>query len=141
MDMIDHHQQAIDMAQMVLDKTGIDPRVTTLAQNIKAAQGPEIATMKSWLAGWGQKSDGMSDMNHGGMLMSDSDMAALKAATGLAASKLFLEQMTTHHQGAIDMAKTERTEGTSSVAKVLAQKIIDAQTAEITQMSGILTTL
>jgi uncharacterized protein (DUF305 family) len=47
--MIPHHQQAVEMADMVLKKDGIDDRVRTLAENIKAAQGPEITTMTGWL--------------------------------------------------------------------------------------------
>lgn len=43
--MIAHHEQAIQMADMVLAKQGTDPRVVTLAKNIKKAQDPEIATM------------------------------------------------------------------------------------------------
>ncbi len=38
--MIPHHQQAIEMSDMLLGKQGIDPRVVDLAKQIKAAQGP-----------------------------------------------------------------------------------------------------
>ncbi|CAN5873804.1 hypothetical protein BH09ACT7_BH09ACT7_28680 [soil metagenome] len=51
--MIPHHQQAIQMSDMMLGKQGIDPRVVTLAKQIKAAQGPEIAQMQTWLSQWG----------------------------------------------------------------------------------------
>ncbi len=141
MAMVVHHQQAIDMAQLVLDKKDINPRVTTLAKDIKAAQGPEIEKMNSWLKDWGSSSTGMSGMDNGGMLMSDGDMAALKAANGVPADKLFLQQMTIHHKGAIGMATTELKDGKNPDALALAQTIIDAQTAEIAQMSDILATL
>ncbi len=141
MEMSAHHQQAIEMAQLVLDKSGIDPKVTTLAQDIKAAQDPEIQQMKSWLAGWGQKTDAMSGMDHSGMLMPASDMTALEEAAGLDASKLFLTQMTAHHTSAIEMAKTEVDKGKNADAVALAKRIIDAQTAEISKMSDILAKL
>jgi uncharacterized protein (DUF305 family) len=51
--MIPHHQQAIQMSDMMLGKQGIDPRVVTLANQIKAAQDPEIAQMQTWLTQWG----------------------------------------------------------------------------------------
>jgi len=51
--MIPHHQQAIEMSDVVLAKQGIDPRVVNLANQIKAAQGPEIQQMQSWLGQWG----------------------------------------------------------------------------------------
>ena len=59
--MIPHHQQAIEMSDMILAKQGIDPRVIDLAKQIKAAQGPEIEKMQGWLNQWG-----MSDMPDAG---------------------------------------------------------------------------
>lgn len=47
--MIGHHQQAVDMSDLVLVKDGVDPRVVDLAQRIKAAQAPEIEKMQGWL--------------------------------------------------------------------------------------------
>ena len=140
-DMAAHHQQAVEMSQMLLDKSDIDPRVVTLAQNIKAAQGPEIKQMKSWLSDWGQKSDTMSGMDMSGTLMSDSDMNDLKSSTGMAASRLFLTQMMVHHKSALVMAKTEVDSGKSAEAVTLAKNIISTQTTEITQMSEILASL
>jgi len=140
-DMAGHHQQAVEMSQMLLDKSDIDPRVVTLAQEIKAAQGPEIKQMKSWLSDWGQKSDSSSGMGMGGSMMSDTDMNDLKSSTGLAASKLFLTQMTVHHKSALVMAKTEVESGKNADAVTLAKNIISTQTTEITTMSDILASL
>ncbi|BBY16975.1 DUF305 domain-containing protein [Mycolicibacterium litorale] len=51
--MIPHHQQAIEMSDMLLGKQGIDPEVISLANEIKNAQGPEIEQMQGWLEQWG----------------------------------------------------------------------------------------
>ena len=51
--MIPHHQQAIEMSDVILDKQGVDPRVIDLARQIKDAQGPEIDQMQAWLDQWG----------------------------------------------------------------------------------------
>ena len=45
-----------------------------------------------------------------------------------------------HHQGAIEMARAELANGQNVDAKSLAQKIIDAQQAEIEQMKTMLGT-
>ena len=37
------------MSDILLAKQGIDPRVTALANNIKAAESPEIQQMQDWL--------------------------------------------------------------------------------------------
>lgn len=142
MNMIVHHEQAIEMADVLLAKEGVDERVVNLALDIQQAQGPEIDAMNSWLQDWGQSADaGMEGMDHGSGMMSDGDMAALEAASGAEAGRLFLEQMTQHHQGAIDMAQAELDTGRNADALALAQTIIDAQTAEIATMQDILATL
>lgn len=139
--MIPHHQQAVEMADILLGKTGVDPRVVDLATQIKAAQGPEITTMTSWLKSWGQPSpEPMDGMAMNGM-MSPDDMNALTNASGADSSKLFLQQMIQHHQGAIDMANEELSTGKNADALALAKTIADAQTAEIAKMNEILATL
>ena len=50
----------------------------------------------------------------------------------------FVAMMIPHHQGAIDMAKTEQEEGEYPDAVALAEEIEKAQTAEITTMNELL---
>ena len=136
--MIPHHQQAVEMADLVLAKTGVDSRVTELARKIKAAQDPEIVTMTAWLKAWGQPAPvSMHGMAMNG-LMSPADMDALKNASGPDSSKLFLQQMLQHHQGAIDMASEELNTGKNTDAMALAKKIVTDQTAEIATMNSLL---
>src|ERR1700682_1304708 len=112
--MLPPHTQAIEMSDSLLAKQGIDPRVTELANQIKAAQGPEIQQMQGWLTQWGTPSmPPMSGHDMPGMsgIMSEQDMTALKDAQGVDAAKLFLTQMISHHEGAITMAQTEIKDG------------------------------
>lgn len=155
--MIPHHQQAVEMSDMLLAKLGIDPKVVTLANQIKAAQGPEIEKMQGWLTDWGvstTSSPGMSSMpgmptmsgmpGHdmsgmgGGGMMSAQDMAALQDAQGAEASRLFLTQMIEHHKGAITMAKTEVDSGEFPAATEMARSIITSQQQEIDSMTAML---
>lgn len=46
--MIPHHQGAVDMAKVLLEK-GTDPELKKLAKGIVAAQEKEIAFMNKWL--------------------------------------------------------------------------------------------
>ena len=141
--MVPHHEQAIEMADMILEKDAIDPQVTELAQVIKEEQQPELDQLNGWLEEW-DASDDMGGMDHSGGMsgeMSDEDMSNLESATGDPAARLFLEGMTVHHEGAIEMAQTEVDEGKYPDAITLAQNIIDAQQSEIEQMQEILATL
>jgi len=138
-----HHQSAIDMAKMATTKTS-SQEVKTLAASIEAAQGPEIKTMTSWLSAWGAPATADSSM--GGMdhsmdmpgMMTSEQMSQLDAATGAAFDKLFLQMMTTHHEGAIEMAKTEQAKGSNPQAIALAGDIETSQTAEVAQMRRML---
>lgn len=146
--MIPHHQQAIEMSDILLAKTGIAAQVQDLATKIKAAQAPEITQMSGWLTGWGANPSatgmggmpGMPGMSGGDGMMSQADMDAFKNADGAQAQKMFLTGMIAHHQGAVAMAQTELSQGQNTGAKKLAQAIIDAQNAEITQMQQLLGT-
>lgn len=144
-EMIPHHRQAVEMAQMVLDR-GTAADVKGLAQRIKDAQSPEIAELSGFLTSFGEPvpaSGSMGGMQHGssmnGMgMMSDADMQKMMKLSGAELEKVFLTSMITHHDGAIEMARTELADGSYAPAKALAQKIIDAQAKEITEMRTLL---
>lgn len=141
--MIVHHEQAIEMSDLVLDAEGVDPAVVDLAQRIKAAQGPEVDQLEGWLDDWGIRSDDRdaNGMDHGDGMMSGDDLAQLRAADGPEASQLFLEQMIVHHEGAVEMAQVQVDNGKNPEAIALAQKIIDAQNDEIQEMKDLLAAL
>jgi uncharacterized protein (DUF305 family) len=140
--MIPHHEQAIEMADLMLAKNDVDPQVVDLAQRIKDAQRPEIDTMLGWLDDWGiDYDDSMGGMDYGGGMMSAGDMAALESADGPQASRLFLEQMIVHHEGAIDMAQSAATSGQNPNVVALAEQVIEDQTAEIAIMRELLDSL
>jgi uncharacterized protein (DUF305 family) len=141
--MIPHHEQAVEMSELVLEKPGVDAKVSELAQQIKAAQAPEIATLKGWLSEWGQPAS--MPAGHGGHgghgmdgMVSGEGMAQLRSADGALASKLFLTQMIAHHEGAVQMAKTEKASGKHDGAVKMAGSIVDSQTKEIEAMKGLL---
>jgi len=71
-------------------------------------------------------------------MMSMADMDAHNAASGTTFDRQFLTMMIAHHQGALQMAKTEIGQGSNPDAVALAQKITSAQTAEIATMKDML---
>ena len=146
--MIPHHRQAVEMADKAASRAGSDP-VRELASRISQAQGPEIETMEGWLDEWGveparDEGSDMAGMDHGsdegmaGGMMSEDDMASLDGASGTAFDEMFLSMMIEHHEGAVEMARTEIEQGRDSDAVALAERIVEAQEAEIAEMEGLL---
>lgn len=142
-DMIVHHRQAIEMASLAPTRA-TDAPVKDLAGRIQKAQDPEITLMSQWLTSWGQPvpSEGHGG-SHAGMpgVMTEADMRQLTAASGKDFDRMFLHMMTRHHQGAIEMATTEKSAGSFGPARKLAEDIITAQSAEITEIRQLLNQL
>jgi uncharacterized protein (DUF305 family) len=133
--MIPHHQQAIEMAELVESHTD-RPELRKLAEGIVTSQGQEITKMQGWLRTWDKPAASME--GHGGMempgTMSEADMSHLMEATGAEFDVAFVEMMAAHHQGAIDMANAELKDGSLPEVEQLAQQIIDSQQKEIEQL-------
>ena len=122
--MIHHHAQAIEMSQLAPTHAASES-IRTLAARIINAQQDEIATMQRWLRDRGQPvpevhrmDDGRvmvhaPDMQHGGGhdhtmmpgMLTEAELASLRAADGVAFDRLFLQLMIRHHQGAVTMVQ------------------------------------
>ena len=146
LDMIPHHQQAIEMADLA-ESRAESQEVKALATDIEAAQGPEIETLTGWLESWGEDvpDEGMSGMDHGDMssddmggMMTEDEMADLESASGAEFDQMFLTMMIEHHEGAIEMAKTEQSEGEFPEAVDMAKEIETTQAEEIQTMQDLL---
>ncbi|MEU8760225.1 DUF305 domain-containing protein [Streptomyces sp. NPDC048659] len=135
--MIPHHEQALEMARLA-DGRAEDAEVKKLVGEIEKAQDPEIRKMRAWLRTWG-KPESMGGGGHGmAGMMSAKDMADLTALKGKAFDRKFAELMIAHHEGAVEMAKTEQRDGADAGAKQVADDVVRTQAAEIAQLKKIL---
>jgi uncharacterized protein (DUF305 family) len=57
---------------------------------------------------------------------------------GAGFDRMFLQMMVIHHQDAVDMSQTELAQGTNPDTRHLAQQIISAQQAQISEMQTLL---
>jgi uncharacterized protein (DUF305 family) len=155
--MIQHHAQALSMVDLTLGRD-LDPKVEQLAEDIRAAQAPEIETMADWLQDWDEPipatvRDHVNAEDHGGGhgatdetdtgmdmpgMMSAGDMAKLEQASDAEFQDMWLSMMMNHHEGAVEMAQTEQTDGQYEPAITLAEDIEKSQTAEIDAMRALL---
>ncbi|MSW87087.1 MAG: DUF305 domain-containing protein [Actinobacteria bacterium] len=138
--MIPHHEQAVEMSTLA-ETRATDVEIVALAELIKGEQQPEIDSMTAWLQAWGSSvmdHDEAMAMGHGmqGML-SDAQIAELKAASGPQFDRLYATYMIAHHEGAIEMAK-QVVESTNADVAALAKSIIAGQTGEIEQLKAFL---
>ena len=141
--MIPHHEQAIEMADIALDpKVGASEQVRDLATRIKGGQDPEIALMTGLLTAWGQPvqmaADGGHEMSSMDGMMSAEEMDALETITATDFDKMWMEMMIRHHEGAIAMAQTVKAAGSSPDVLALADQVIAAQQAEMSEMQALL---
>jgi uncharacterized protein (DUF305 family) len=82
--------------------------------------------------------ESMPGSDHGAMpgMMSQADMATLRELTSSNFDVTFVELMTRHHHGAIEMAQTQLRHDSLPEVKQLARHILSAQQAEIQQMEA-----
>jgi uncharacterized protein (DUF305 family) len=71
-------------------------------------------------------------------MVDDATMGKLRSLNGPEFDTLWLQAMIGHHQGAIEMAKTEVAKGQSVDMIAMAKTMVTAQQAEINQMKQML---
>lgn len=131
--MIPHHQQAIEMADLVPSRTQ-NAWLRGFAQQVKGAQQPEIDQLTEALKSWGKPvPDSHAEHQMDGM-MTPAQMADLEASSGADFDRKWITMMIAHHEGAVAMAKVELAKGENPQLRTMAQHIIDSQQAEITEM-------
>src|SRR3712207_3822142 len=145
-DMIVHHAQAVQMAEIVRDKTESE-EIRTLAADIALTQQAQIGQMQGWLQVWDLPPTGtepsMSWMSHpteGRMpgMASPEEINDLQQASPEEADVLFLQLMIPHHQAAVPMAEAVLEETDRKEVERLAGSIVASQQAEIELMRGLL---
>ena len=142
--MIPHHEQAVEMSEMMTGRT-VSNSTAALAEQIRAAQTTEVSLMQGFLADWGVELDphaGHSgDHSMGEGMMSDEQLDELESAGGVDFERMWLTMMLEHHQGAVAMANTVLSGGSDPRVRTLAEGIVAAQQAEIAQIEALLASL
>ncbi len=146
-DMSVHHAQAVQMANIIRDRTE-DPALLLLAQDIATTQQGQIGRMSGWLDVWGLRiSSTQPRMGwmHGGVavdpmpgMATSAEVAELQTLPVPEAEIRFFQLMIAHHQGGVDMAEAELELGDQQLVLDLAAKIVETQKAEVTLMTDML---
>lgn len=134
--MIPHHEQAVEMAGLAASRVS-DVQIKELAAKIKTDQEREIGTMKGWLTKWGKPEMSGHMMHEMPGLLSEKVMKQLESAKGQKFDKLFVEGMIAHHNGAVEMARTEQTDGADPEVKKMAAHMVIHQRGEVALLQEI----
>ncbi|HEU4424291.1 MAG TPA: DUF305 domain-containing protein [Pilimelia sp.] len=136
--MIPHHEQAVQIAALAPSRAR-NPQIRALAERIAVGQAGEIDRLKAWLRARGLD-DRVSGHDHTTMrgMQPPAALRALAAAQGRAFDVLFVDMMSQHHQGAIDMAADVLRGGTNLEVEQLANDIASEQAIEINRMRDVI---
>ncbi len=145
-----HHTQAIEMANYARDYTS-DPSIKILARDIETQQYFQLGEMQGWLDVWNLSRTSsepvMAWMSGHEQLTADALMPGmatpaeinkLETLTGKALDIYFLQLMLRHHQGGLPMAQYAAAHATEPYVRLLASKMVEAQSREIIQMEQLL---
>ncbi len=148
-DMQVHHTQGVELAMIVRDRTD-DPDMRRMAYDMATTQGHQAGQLYGWLAAWGLNQLGseppMTWMGHTGHGMNvlmpgmatPEQVKELSAASGVAAERLFLTLMISHHRGALDMSTAVLERSQHPTVQAFARAVLLSQQSEIDLMTGML---
>lgn len=148
-DMIPHHNQAVQMAALVAERTNRQELID-IAGRIDASQADEIEFMQQWLQQRGEPvpeptaHSAMHTSHEMAGMASPEQMAQLAQLQGTDFDRLFLELMITHHEGAVTMVEELQEQPGSAYDPVLFEftnDVVNDQTTEIERMNALLVTL
>ena len=148
-DMIPHHNQAVQMAALVAERTN-RPELVDVSGRIDVSQADEIKFMQQWLR---ERGESVPDPTHHQAMHMDhkmagmatpEQMAELAGLEGTEFDRLFLKLMITHHEGAVTMVKDLFDHPGSAYDPILfefATDITNDQTSEIERMHALMVSL
>ena len=144
-DMSAHHEQAVQMAIMLLGKDDVDPDLKSYAMEILVGQRYEIGLMNATLDRFGHTTEqGKTAMGWMGTpvpadqmpgLASDAEMAQLQDAHGKEAEALWIALMSRHHLGGIHMADFEARHGHDRTTRNMAKAMVNTQRGEVQDLN------
>ncbi len=148
-DMIPHHNQAVQMAALVADRTNRQ-ELLDVAGRIDASQLDEIKFMQDWLRERGETvpdptaHDAMHTSHKMAGMASPEQMAQLAEVKGTDFDRMFLTLMITHHEGAVKMVEELHKQPGSAYDPVFFEftnDVTNDQTSEIERMNALLASL
>ena len=125
--MIDHHQMAVEMAEICLTNA-VHEELRSVCSDIIATQSAEIRQMQRWLQRW-------YDISYTPTMKSGDErmLERLASLSGAEFEMMFMEMMIRHHETAISAAESCVDKAPHGELVALCENIIATQSVEIEQ--------
>lgn len=133
--MAPHHQGAVDMARIAL-VNGEHPEIRQLAENIISSQEAEIEELRSIKEEQFGEPEVPTEISAEEMQMMGTMEDPGELENQEPFDRAFIDAMIPHHESAVEMAGVANEETGNPRIKDLSRRIIEAQEAEIEQMTG-----
>jgi uncharacterized protein (DUF305 family) len=149
-DMRLHHEQAIFMGFVFRELPDTDPELRVIAASIVQGQSIEVGRMVQLLRSFGEdeaRDLDASSMTWMGMvadatsmpgMASEDELTELIGSSGPAADRLFVELMTEHHLGGVEMATFAAERAVNDEVRKMAASMASTQRGEIAELVGVL---
>lgn len=152
-DMIDHHEQAVEMSIIAAERTD-DPTVRSFAQEVIIQQRWEMGVMEAVLGRGGQSRGtdperpamawmGMAPVPASAMpgLASEAEIEALRTVPAAEVGPLWLELMIDHHLAGAEMGRVVAAEGSNAYVRDFGAQTAENQLSEVAEYRAVLARL
>jgi uncharacterized protein (DUF305 family) len=142
--MIPHHQQALELTAMI-DGRSESTQLPQLAERLEVSQTDELGQLETWLTDRGEplEVEGGGHGDHAMMpgMLTEAELAELRAAEGRRFDRMWLAAMVRHHEGAVRMVEELLSTGNAAIEPATSQlvnHIASDQLVEIARMEQML---
>lgn len=144
-DMRTHHEQAVEMSLMYIDKSGTNQTMELIAREIAFGQAVDSGRMIQLLRDYGEPEANLTETAMTWMdapvpfdrmpgLATGADLDRLAAAQGAEADTFFSTLMIAHHQGGIHMAEYAAEHAATNEVTAMAKAMVSNQREEIAEL-------
>ncbi|MFD8465032.1 DUF305 domain-containing protein [Streptomyces cyaneofuscatus] len=130
------NEKAVALLTLAADRA-TEPRVRAFATQLRGGQEAELGRLRPLLARMGLPDTDVHAGHAMPGMVTESDLAAAKAAKGAAFDRLFLTRIRDHLRHSAQVSRSEITAGARADAKRLAAALVTAREAALTELEAL----
>ena len=130
--MLPHHEGGVELGQLAASKAQT-PEIRAIGRSIVTSQSRQARTLRRMVRSFDTRPMMSPETRERNRI----DMRRLRAATGVAFDRMWLDVISAHHMGAIQMGEMEARGGHNGDARSLARRIVSQQRRELNRFNGL----